>query len=228
MPIRAVLCDLDNTLIDFMRIKRTCCEAAVDAMIAHGLTLSHDAAIKLLYDIYAEMGIEYDKVFQEFLHRANNGIDYRILAAGIVAYRRAQLPLLATYPQVVPTLKKLRSRKVLLAVVTDAPRLKAWMRLTELGIADHFDAVVTFDDTGELKPSSLPFEKALRALKTKPEETLMVGDNIDRDVEGARRIGMRSCFARYGWSRNEKAPKVSGADHDIMSFDELLRIVLGG
>ena len=39
MPIRAVLFDLDNTLIDFMTMKRKSCEAAVDAMISAGLRM---------------------------------------------------------------------------------------------------------------------------------------------------------------------------------------------
>ena len=49
MAIKAVLFDVDNTLIDFMKMKRACCEAAIDAMIDAGLNMSKKDALKVLY-----------------------------------------------------------------------------------------------------------------------------------------------------------------------------------
>jgi putative hydrolase of the HAD superfamily len=53
-------------------------------------------------------------------------------------------------------------------------------------------------------------------------EALMVGDWVERDVAGARRVGMRTVFARYGdlFETGE-----SGADHEIDRVDALLEIV---
>ena len=39
MVIKAVLFDIDNTLIDFMKMKKECCRAAIDAMISAGLKI---------------------------------------------------------------------------------------------------------------------------------------------------------------------------------------------
>jgi putative hydrolase of the HAD superfamily len=226
MAIKALLSDLDNTLVDFMRMKRGSCEAAVTAMIANGLNLGKERAMEVLFELYGEYGIEYSHIFEKFLERINKKVDNRIVAAGIVAYRKAQASLLAPYPTVVPTLLRLRERGLRLAIVSDAPSLKAWMRLTELGLQDFFDVVVTFDDTGERKPSALPFQKALRELGLKPPEVLMVGDWPDRDVAGAKALGIRTCFARYGWQFGTKKPPAnSGADHDITSFEQILDIV---
>jgi len=62
-----------------------------------------------------------------------------------------------------------------------------------LGIQDCFDVVVTHG----AKVKS--FNKALEMLKVKPYECLMVGDNPVRDILGAKRLGMKTCLARYGW-----------------------------
>ncbi len=219
--IKAVVFDLDNTLIDFMKIKKASIDAAVAGMISAGLKMSREEATRTLFELYDEYGIEYQQIFQKFLEKVHKKVDYRILAAGIVAYRKLQLGLLEPYPNVVPTLIKLKEKGLKLAILSDAPRLKAWIRLTEMGLADFFDVVITFDDTGKLKPSKFGFMMVLNELKVEPEEAIMVGDNQGRDVKGARNVGMKTVFAKYGATRNEK----SNADYDINSIEELSKLI---
>ena len=45
--IKAILFDLDNTLIDFFRLKKKCCNAAIDAMISAGLKIKKKIMEKL-------------------------------------------------------------------------------------------------------------------------------------------------------------------------------------
>jgi len=219
--IKAILFDLDNTLIDFMKMKKASCDAAVEAMIAVGVRLDKQNAIKILFELYDKYGIEYNKIFQRFLTKINRKIDYKILAAGIVAYRKVQAGLLEPYPNVRPTLLKLKEKGLKLGIVSDAPRLKVWMRLTELQLQDFFDAVVAFGDVAERKPSRLPFEKALQELNLKAEDVLMIGDWPERDIAGAKKLGILTCFARYG---NPEA-KESEADFEINNFSKILDVV---
>ena len=83
--IKAVLFDLDNTLIDFMAFKRNCCFAALKAMISAGLKIDKKKATKILFELYDKYGIEYNKIFQKFLLKTKGKIDYKILAHGIIA-----------------------------------------------------------------------------------------------------------------------------------------------
>ncbi len=219
--IKAVLFDLDNTLIDFMRMKTNSCEAAISAMIDAGLDIKKEKALKRLFNLYDKYGLEDNKIFQKFLKEEKGIIDYRILANAIVAYRNVRSSYLMPYPHTDFVLLKLKSKGIKLAIVSDAPRLKAWLRLMAMKIGNFFDIVVTFEDTKQLKPSNLPFEAALRRLKLKPQECLMVGDMPNRDIEGAKNLGMKTCFARYG---NKKAGK-SNADYEIKDIKELLKIV---
>ena len=219
--IKAVIFDLDNTLIDFLKMKKHSCSAAIDAMIGAGLNVEHDRALKMLFRLYDKHGLEEKTIFQKFLKKLTGKIDYKILANGIVAYRKVRTGFLEPYPNVDYVLLKLRGRGIKLGVVTDAPKLKAWIRLASMKLSNYFNVVVTFEDTKKLKPSKLPFEAALRELKLKPQECLMVGDWPERDIKGAKAIGMKTCFARYG---NPKVKK-SNADYEISNIKMLFDIV---
>ena len=223
LKVRAVIFDLDNTLVDFLRMKRTSIDAAINAMIAAGLPMSSVKASKLMYELYDQYGIEYNQIFQRFLEKAGKEIDYQVLAAGIIAYRKAQAGILEPYPQVMRTLLRLRESGKKLAILSDAPRLKAWLRLVELKLDSFFDIVVTFDDTGKTKPNKEPFLKVLEKLKLKPDECVMVGDWPERDLAGAKAIGMHTVFAKYGYFGKSK-PKVK-AEYSINSISELLSVL---
>ena len=210
--IKAVVYDVDNTLVDFMKFKRASVDAAIDAMIDVGLDLTPDQARKRIFQIYDEKGIEFQQVFDEFLHDVYGYVDYRVLSSGVVAYRRVREGVLATYPHTKMTLLRLSRMGLKLGVVSDAPRLQAWMRLASLGMVNYFDVVVTFDDTGKRKPAPEPFQKALELLGVEPGEALMVGDWAERDIVGAKEIGMYTAFARYG---DNFGTQHSGADVDL-------------
>jgi len=218
--IKAVIFDLDNTLIDFMTMKKLSCEAAISAMIDAGLNIDKSKAIKELFSLYDKYGLEEKTIFQKFLRKLTRKIDYEILASGIVAYRRVRAGFLEPYPHVGEVLFELKKRGIKLAIVSDAPRLKAWIRLVSMKINHFFDVVVTFDDTKVFKPSLEPFKIAFKKLRLKPQECLMVGDRPERDIKGAKKLGMLTCFAKYG---NPSAK--SEADYEINDIKELLEIV---
>lgn len=220
--IKAILFDLDNTLMDFMLMKRKSCEAAIEAMINAGLSMSRERGMSILFRLYGEKGIEYDRIFQEFLKATMKRVDYKILAKGINAYRKAQIAYVKPYPKAMETLIKLRERGMNLGIVSDAPSVNAWIRLVEMKLEDFFDVVITFHDTGEKKPSKAPFLRAVKELGIKPENILFVGDRPERDIKGAKSVGMKTAFAVYG---STKPVRKSGADHDLVSITDLLKIV---
>jgi len=224
--IDAVIFDLDNTLTDFMQAKQNAIRAAVDAMIDTGLNLSREEGHRLIFEIYKDKGIEYQRVFNSFLEEQLGRVDDRILAAAVVAYRRARDSSLVLYPHAMLTLNQLLKGGYKLAVVSDAPRFEAWIRLCYLGLHHMFDVVLTHDDTGHLKPSPKPFQMALANLEVAPERAVMIGDWPERDIVGANEAGIHTVYARYGdvpfefSERQERGD--SGADFEI---DDLLQLL---
>src|SRR5512135_2634277 len=155
--IKAVIFDLDNTLVDFMKMKRQAISAAIDSMIDAGLKLTPAEAQERIDAIYKEKGIEFQNVFDQLLYDVFQKVDYKILSAGVIAYRRAREAALVPYPHVHMTLLALLKRGIKLAVVSDAPSREAWLRLCYLNFHHMFECVVTFEDTNERKPSPAPF-----------------------------------------------------------------------
>ncbi len=221
--IKAVVFDLDNTLMDFMKMKRRSIEEAIPAMIDAGLSVTREEASKVIDEIYKEKGIEYQQVFDLFLQRVNNKVDYKILSAGIVAYRRAREAALIPYPHVYSTLNKLLKLGILMGILSDAPAKEAWLRLAYLNFHHIVDAVVTFEDTGERKPKPAPFLAVLKKLEVKPEEALMVGDWAERDIVGAKNIGMKTAFAKYGDTFNTE---IHNANYELNDISELIDIIM--
>lgn len=220
--IKAIIFDLDNTLVNFIAMKKRAITAAVEAMIDAGLELPQDEIVQRIWQIYDERGYEHQTVFDDLLENMFGKIDHKILASGIVAYRQAREASLVTYPHVSSTLIELTKKGFKLAVVSDAPTREAWLRLCYLKLHHIFDAVVTFEDTFKRKPDPAPFLKALSLLNVRAGQTLMIGDWAERDMLGAKQLGMITVFARYGDVFDTKEP---GADYEINDIGELLHII---
>ncbi len=222
--IRAVIFDLDNTLVDFMAMKKRAVEAAAWAMVDSGLPMTIEETVAGIYKTYDALGIEYQQVFDQFLTNELGYIDYKILAAGVVAYRKAREAALQPYPHVKMTITELIRRGLRLAVLSDAPRREAWLRLCQLGLHHEFDVVVTYEDTGFRKPAREPFERVLHDLNVQPHEAIMLGDWPERDVAGAKSVGLWTVWAKYGSTFNVEQ---TDADFVAESIADLRRIIDG-
>lgn len=232
---KAVLFDLDNTLMNFIRMKETSINSAIGVLLDSELPVDFETAKNEIYDIYKKGHMEDPEVFQKFLSKYNQENNTKLIAKAVYAYRKAKAGAVYTYPKVRSTLLALIKSGCKLGIVSDAPKTQAWLRLVELGLDDFFDVVVTFDDTNKRKPSDLPFKKALEKINFSPGEILFVGDNPDRDLVGAKAIGFKTAFAAYGYYNTMFAirPKENEInalidkhkpDYVLNSFDDILKI----
>lgn len=220
--IKAVIFDLDNTLLDFIKMKREAVMNALLSMKEAGLEIDIEDSYKDVMSIYETEGWEHQQVFDKFLNDQIGYVDNKYLAAAIVAYRRGKEANLKAYPNVHRTLNHLMKSGIRLAIVSDAPSREAWMRIYYLNLHHMFDVVVTFDDSNERKPSPKPFNLVLEKLVLNKDEVVMIGDWPERDVVGANSLGIKTIFARYG---DTFGVKNSGADWDIDDISELIDIV---
>ncbi len=221
--IKAIIFDLDNTLIDFLTMKKMAVSGAIYAMRDAGLDMPQPQADRMLFQMYEKHGMENQKIFQGFLKKVIGRVDYKILASAIVGYRKVEQGFMKPYPRAKWTLIKLKERGIKLAILTDAPRMRAWMRLAETGLSDFFDIVVTYDDTKAIKPDRKPFLLMLQRVKLAPDEVLIVGDSTDKDIYGAKRVGMQTCHSLYG-EAHIPTKKVT-PDYTIHKIEDLLKIV---
>jgi putative hydrolase of the HAD superfamily len=219
--IKAVLFDLDNTLHDYVKIKTKCIKASIKAMIKAGLKMNEKEAYKKLIKIYKKSYYESNTIFQDFLEQAYGKLDYKILGAAIVAYRKVRYLNVKPYKNVKKILRELKNKDIRLGIVTDSPIEKAWVRLYNLGIVDYFDLVIGLKHNNHRKPHPLPFKQAIKILKLKPQQVLFVGDNPERDILGAQKIGMKTALAKYGQFIKGK----SKPDYELKDIKDLIEKV---
>ena len=220
--IKAVLFDLDNTLLDFMKMKQNAISAALDSMIFSGLDIDKEQAEKKIYKIYDNHGYEYQEVFDLFLTELIGKVDYKILAKGIISYKKAKEDSLSLYKNVNSTLVSLSKLGLKIGVISDAPSREAWIRICSVNLENIFDTVVTLHEKGIHKPSPEPFKQAMKDLDVDPSETIMIGDWPERDIKGANEVGMVTAFAKYGDTFNTIN---SGADYELKDISDLISII---
>ena len=223
--IKAILFDLDNTLIDFIQMKEEACKAAVQAMIAAGLNMDVKEAYTRLMQTYFAVGLESDTAFTQFLREIGQ-FNHKIRAAAINGYLKAKTNFVKPYPDVELVLQKLHKKGIVLVIVTDAPKTKAYQRLLMMGIEPYFKFVVGFEDTNNTKQTGLPLMLTLDILKKETpditnSEILMVGDSITRDLAPARKFGLKTALAKYG--QREKENGIT--DYELVTIHDLIKIV---
>jgi FMN phosphatase YigB (HAD superfamily) len=96
----------------------------------------------------------------------------------------------------------------------------------DLGILTFFDCLVDSSLVGAMKPDPLIFRAALDRMSLKPEETLFIGDNVTRDLEGAKALGMPHVWLS-GEAHGGPGPCCPG-DPVIRSLPEVLSVLERG
>jgi putative hydrolase of the HAD superfamily len=116
-------------------------------------------------------------------------------------WQRTRVETQTAYPHAAEVLARLR-RRVRLALVTNGPSDLQRRKLALTGLEEHFDVVVASCDIGVGKPDPAIFAAALDRLGVSASQTVMVGNDRERDVEGASGAGIRSLWIQHGSPEN--------------------------
>ena len=232
--LSAVLFDIDDTLYSTTVFARKARENSIAAMIRHGLRIDPARCYEELTEVISEFSSNYEHHYEKLLSRlpaaARRGVNPSILvAAAVVAYHQTKSRELHPYPDVIPVLKVLARRRLLLGVVTSGLAVKQAEKLIRLGVVGLLDprAVFISEQIGISKPNPKLYLTACRRLGLSPQAVLYVGDDPRMDVDPPNRIGMRTARIRGG-GRHDAESGATAPTHDIRNFRELLAVVRGG
>jgi len=155
---------------------------------------------------------------------AAEGLDDDALAAHLGAlFARRRRELQAPLPDAEQILQRLRSAGLRIGLLTNgAPDLQR-EKIEASGLGLYFDAAVVSGEIGTGKPEPEIFRHLLQKLGTAPHESLMVGNSLSRDVAGAKRAGMPSCWLAL--EGEEEPVGLVEPDYTIRSLGELPRVV---
>ena len=129
---------------------------------------------------------------------------------------------LSLYPFVSEVLHALRGA-IPMGVVTDAQSAYARAELQQVGILDYFDPIIVSGDYGYRKPDPRLFQFAIDALGVPAESILYVGNDMHRDIYGAREAGMQTLM--FDSNQGTKEYKDCAPDHRITDYRDLLTLL---
>lgn len=101
------------------------------------------------------------------------------------------------YDEVADVLRELHGRGLKIGLISNSHRCLESFE-SHFALDGLFSAAVTSAAHGYMKPHRSIFETALRQAAAEPAESVMVGDSVAHDVEGARQLGMRAVLVCRG------------------------------
>ena len=212
--IKAVLFDLDGTLIDSAPDLHAAANNLLTEENRRTITLKQttsmigDGVPKIVERAFAATGYTMKK-------GELDGLVKRYLEL----YEPHAAELTSPFPGGVECLKRLRHKGYELAVCTNKPFIATQKILDSFDLADSLIAVIGGDTLpGIKKPNPRHLLAALDIMKIAPENAIMIGDHAN-DVNAARAAGMPVIICRFGYT-NGPAENLEG-DLVIDHFDEL-------
>lgn len=101
------------------------------------------------------------------------------------------------FPNTIEILDYLTEKKYALHLITNGFEKTQWGKLNNSGLGGYFTHVITSEMSNSLKPKKEIFEYALDKAKALLSESIMIGDNLDADIQGAMNAGMDSVFVNH-------------------------------
>jgi putative hydrolase of the HAD superfamily len=241
MDIRALAFDVNGTLVRILTEDGTeaIFRSAAHFLTYQGINLHRHEVRDLYFQLLREQQRTSPEVHPEF---DAVGIWRSIIDRHATAFTRAlpaskleQVPLflaemsrgiarrrLRLYPHVREVLDVLCDRYPL-ALVTDAQSAYARAELHKVGLLDYFDPIVVSGDHGFRKPDRRLFQLALDGMGVAAANAVHVGNDMHRDIFGAREAGMTTVLFESGQGATAHLDCVP--DYRITDLRDLLKIL---
>lgn len=195
-PVRALIFDLDGTLIDSKRDlihsvnamlremgRQKLDEETISGYIGHGAPLLVSRALG-------------GNAKEEELRRA--------LQFFLAYYEEHKLDTTCAYPGVAETMAELGRKQLPMAVLTNKPVRISVRILEALGLVNHFRAIYGGNSFQTKKPDPFGANKILEQFGAAPSETVVVGDS-EVDVQTARNASAMAATVNYGFGVHDRA-----------------------
>jgi len=93
------------------------------------------------------------------------------------------------------------------------------------GLASYFSAIITSEGSGSLKPKLEIFSYALQQAGTTPEHSIMIGDTLEVDIEGAKNAGIDQIHVNHLNLERIALSDGSYPTYTVFSLQEIMQIL---
>jgi putative hydrolase of the HAD superfamily len=225
-----IFIDLDKTIWDFESNSK---DTFREIFVKHDLgslgisNLDHFTEVyskinDQLWALYRENKIIKEKLnilrFEMTLQKF--GIDDLILATHIADdYVTLSPQKTILFPHSHEALTYLKARYSL-HIITNGFEELQHKKLDVCDLRKYFKTITTSEEAGVKKPETWIFELAMQKAGAKPDESLMIGDDLEVDMAGAHGIGMDTLFFNP-----EKQEHQFDLNHEVHSWKEVIHLL---
>lgn len=209
--------DLDHTLWDFDA-------NAKDSLADLFALLNLDERTKIPFEDFYPKYLFHNEVLWDGYHKGlissedlkwkrmwRTMLDFKIADEPLAREMSGQfLEILPTkkilFPHTIEILDYLKEKKYELHLITNGFEKTQWSKLNHSGLSGYFTHVVTSEASNSLKPKKEIFDFAMDKAKASLPESIMIGDNLDADIQGAMNAGMDTVFVNHINAKPEIKP----------------------
>ncbi len=198
--VKGVLIDLDNTLYSF-DFADQCALQKVYNLVSHTLNLSFDSFLasykeqwKNLFNNLGPVPSAHCRhtMFQNMLEKMCISKPFLLAQKMEKVYFKTLLTSMTANKEALSFLKECKKKNIPVCLVTDLYGSIQVQKLKKLKLSQYVDFVVANDEVGIDKPHPKIFQKAMSKINTLPQETIMIGDNFEKDIKGAQQLGIKT------------------------------------
>ncbi|MFT3982172.1 MAG: YjjG family noncanonical pyrimidine nucleotidase [Ferruginibacter sp.] len=200
--------DLDHTLWDFDQNARV---TLTEVYAAFELDKKVNAAFDDFYQKYLfHNQVLWDRYHKGFI--SADDLKWKRMWRTLLDYKVADEPLAknlsGSFLEILPTQKQvfphtfeildyLTAKGYQLHLITNGFEKTQWSKLRNSGLDKYFEHVITSEASNSVKPNKEIFEYALNKAGASLDHSIMIGDNLDADIQGALNAGMDCIFVNH-------------------------------
>ncbi len=228
--IKAVLLDIDNTILDFDAYVKEALEKGFSAFSLGTYTKSvYETFVNInngLWRALEKGNLTMDELFSVRFNTVFSHLGIHADGQAFEKYFAEYLNESAIPIEGADALTEYLGKKYILAAASNGPYRQQAHRLQLANMDRHFTYLFISGNIGASKPSKAFFDHCLHALNEKipilPEEIIMIGDSPTSDIMGAQAAGMKSIyFDRNRQSLKEPLP----TNYVVHTLNEIFSIL---
>lgn len=200
--------DLDHTLWDFdTNAKETLAELY--------LIFDLNSKIKIAFDDFYPKYLFHNEVMWDSYHKglvSADDLKWKRMWRTLLDFKIGDEPLAKAmggkfleilptkkilFPHTLEILDYLKDKKYGLHLITNGFEKTQWSKLDNSGLSSYFTHVITSEGSNSLKPKKEIFDFAMLKANSALPESIMIGDNLDADIQGAMNAGMDTVFVNH-------------------------------
>lgn len=121
-------------------------------------------------------------------------------------FRIASIDYIRLYPGMLDALALLRRKGLRLWLLSNAQRAFTAYELQHLGLGNQLDGIYISSDYGCRKPDERFFRALLDEQQLERDRCLMIGNDRDTDIAGAKAVGLDTLYMHTNLTPREQAP----------------------